>query len=150
MPAGDNSPFRRMTEAVFECDGIHHRAKAVTDRVFRQIDVHIPLERGPFEPVENVHGCLIEGQRHLEWKVSIDLEDGVHTPIKNVTRTQVNGASSRGFRTREPRHIGREAEFRSPHGSNGSRGVRGERIGVGRDDRIRGLMIGLSPRGGSD
>lgn len=48
---------------------------------------------------------LIEGQRHLERKVAVDLENGAHRHIKNVTRTEVNGTIPRGSLVREPQDI---------------------------------------------
>ena len=78
MPAGDNSPFRRVTETPLECHGVYHAAEAVTDTVPGQIDIHVPLQRLAFEPVENIHRGLIESERHLERKVPIDLENGAH------------------------------------------------------------------------
>ena len=41
-------------------------------RVLRQIDVHIPLERAVFEPVQDVYRGFVEGQSDLVRKANFD------------------------------------------------------------------------------
>lgn len=83
MPAGDSSPLWRISEPSLECRGVVQSSKAIPDRVFRQIDVHVPLEFAAFEPIQYVHRVLIEWQRDLIRKVSVDFEDDAHNPIEN-------------------------------------------------------------------
>lgn len=83
MAAGQSAPLRRISEPPLECRGVLQSAKAIPDRVFRQIDVHVPLEVAAFEPVQNVHGRFVEGQRDLVGKVPVDLEDDGHVSIEN-------------------------------------------------------------------
>ncbi len=92
MAAGDSSPFRRMSEPLRKGRSVRQRAKAIPHRIRGQIDVHVPLKAGLFEPFENVHGRFVERQRHLIWKIPIDLENHAHVGIQNETRTRVNGA----------------------------------------------------------
>jgi hypothetical protein len=90
MLARDSSPFRRpICEPLLECRRVEHGAKTVTDAVRRQIDVHVPLERRVIEPFENFHSRVLERQRHLERKVTADVEQ--HT--KNITGTLVKWQS---------------------------------------------------------
>lgn len=78
--ARDRPSFRRIAEPPLERHGIRHGAEAVADRVGRQVDVHVPLERLAFEPVEDIHGGLVERQRHLEREVTVDLLHRAHAP----------------------------------------------------------------------
>jgi hypothetical protein len=90
MAAGDSSHLRRMPEPPLECRRVAHGAKAVPDRVLRQIDIHVPFEVALFEPIQNVHCRFIERQRDLVRKVPIYLEQNVHGVIENKPRTRVN------------------------------------------------------------
>ena len=83
MPAGDGSPLRRISEPSLECRGVVQGAKAISHRVFRRINVHVPLEFSTVEPIQYVHRVLIEGQRDLIRKVSVDFEDEPHSLIEN-------------------------------------------------------------------
>ena len=83
MPAGDSSPLRRISEPSLECCGVVQSSKTIPDRVFRQINVHIPLEFAAFEPIQYVHRVLAEGQRDLIRKVPVDFEDDAHSLIEN-------------------------------------------------------------------
>ena len=75
MLAADSSPFRRpICEPLLKCRRVEHGAKAVTDAVRWQVDVHVPFERRVIEPFENIHSRIVERQRYLEGKVSVDLE----------------------------------------------------------------------------
>ena len=65
MLAGDSSSFRRMTEAPLERRGVCGGPEAVPHGICGKIDVHVPLERTTFEPIENLHGRLIERERYL-------------------------------------------------------------------------------------
>ena len=74
MPAADSSPFRRpICEPLLKCRRVEHGAKAVADAVRWQVDVHVPFERRVIEPFNDFHPRIVEGQRYLERKVSIDL-----------------------------------------------------------------------------
>jgi hypothetical protein len=64
MPAGDSSPFRRICEPLLECRRVSYAAKAITDAVPRQIDVHVPFKGSVFEPFEYFHSRFIERQRY--------------------------------------------------------------------------------------
>lgn len=83
MAAGDSSPFRRMPESLSERRCVLKRPKAVSDAVGRQIDVHVPFKWAPLEPIEDIHSGIVEGQRHLVRKVSIDFQGQVHEGIEN-------------------------------------------------------------------
>jgi hypothetical protein len=93
--AGDSSPFRRMSEPLCEGRGVLQCAKAIPDRVFGQVDVHVPRKSALFEPIKNVHSGVVERQRHLLWKVPVDLENWAHFAIENEKGTLVNGTTSR-------------------------------------------------------
>lgn len=84
MAAGDSSPFRRRSETLLERRGVRDGAEAVPHRVRGKVDVHVPLERTAFEPIERLHRGFVEGHLHLEWKVPVDLEDYAHARIENV------------------------------------------------------------------
>jgi len=83
MPAGDSSPLRRISEPSLECRGVVQSSKAIPEGLLREIDVHIPFEIAPLEPVQYVHGGVVEGQRDLIRKVPVDFEDDAHSPMEN-------------------------------------------------------------------
>lgn len=78
MAAGDSSRLRRMSKLPFERRRIREGAKAVAHGGLGKVDVHVPFERRLFEPVQHVHGRLVERQRHLEREVSVDFENRAH------------------------------------------------------------------------
>jgi hypothetical protein len=80
MLAAGGAPLQTACELLLERHRIGGIAEAITDAVFRQIDIHVPFERRLIEPFENFHCRFVERQRDLERKVSIDLEQHTHTP----------------------------------------------------------------------
>lgn len=81
-PPDSRPPFRRIAKPPLERHRVRHGAEAVADRVGRQVDIHVPLERLAFEPVEDIHGGFVERQRHLEREVTVDLQDRAHASYR--------------------------------------------------------------------
>jgi len=78
MLAAGGAPLQTSCELPLERHRIGRDAKAITDAVRRQIDIHVPFERRLIEPFENFHCRFVERQRDLERKVSIDFEEHTH------------------------------------------------------------------------
>ena len=53
-------------------------AKAIADRLVAQIDVHVPATEPRIEPVEHAQQFIIERERDLERKVTVDVVDERH------------------------------------------------------------------------
>jgi hypothetical protein len=66
--------FVDLCEPLLKCRRVEHGAKAVTDAVRWQIDVHVPFEWRVIEPFKDFHSRFIERERYLQWEVSIDLK----------------------------------------------------------------------------
>ena len=75
MANGDSSTFRRMLETPLKRRRVRLSPKAIAHAIRGKVDVHVPLERRAFEPIEDFHGRLVEGQRHLERKIPVDREN---------------------------------------------------------------------------
>ena len=78
MPAAGGAPLQITCELLLERHCVGGNAKAITDTVRRQIDIHVPFKRRLIEPLENFHCRLVERQRDLERKISIDFEEHTH------------------------------------------------------------------------
>ena len=101
----DSSPFRRICKPPLECPDIRYRAKAISDGVFREIDVHIPLEIAPFEPVQYVHGRRRRMTARPDREVAIDFKNDAHSLLRTNSERSQRGRGIVGIFDARAQHV---------------------------------------------